>query len=131
LTTTSTLTNVNNMFNGCLAFNQPLVLSNMSGVTIAATMLSGCPLFKQNLSSWTVNAVINFTGFYSGDMNSPDSATNQANYDALLLSWAAQVLSSGVTFNMGTTKYSAAAAAARATLTGTYGWTVNDGGVAP
>ena len=64
-------------------------------------------------------------------MNSPDSATNQANYDALLVSWAAQVTNSGITFDMGTTKYSAAAVAARATLTATYGWTVNDGGLAP
>jgi surface protein len=130
LTTTTALTNVNSMFNGCLAFNQPLVLS-MSGVTIAGTMLNNCLLFKQNLSSWTISAVTNFTGFYSADMNSPDSATNQANYDALLLSWAAQVTNSGITLNMGTTKYSAAAVAARATLTATYGWTVNDGGLAP
>jgi surface protein len=130
-TTTTALTNVNSMFNGCSAFNQPLVLSNMSGVTIAATMLNDCPLFKQNLSSWTIPAVTTFTGFYNADMNSPDSATNQTNYDALLVSWAAQTLQSGVTFNMGTTKYSASAVAARATLTGTYGWTVNDGGVAP
>jgi hypothetical protein len=119
------------MFSGCSVFNQPLVLSNMSGVTIAATMLEDCPLFKQNLSSWTISAVTNFTGFYNADMNSPDSATNQANYDALLLSWAAQVGNSGITFDMGTTKYSAAAVAARATLTATYGWTVNDGGLAP
>jgi len=130
-TTTNALINVNSMFSGCSVFNQPLVLSNMSGVTIAVTMLNDCPLFKQNLSSWTISAVTNFTGFYNADMNSPDSATNQANYDALLLSWAAQVGNSGITFDMGTTKYSAAAVAARATLTGTYGWTVNDGGLAP
>ena len=130
-TTTNALFNVNNMFSGCSVFNQPLVLSNMSGVTIAATMLADCPLFKQNLSSWTISAVTNFTGFYNADMNSPDSATNQANYDALLVSWAAQVTNSGITFDMGTTKYSAAAVAARATLTATYGWTVNDGGLAP
>ena len=130
-TTTTALTNVNSMFNGCSVFNQPLVLSNMSGVTIAATMLTNCPLFKQNLSSWTISAITNFTGFYNADMNSPDSATNQTNYDALLISWAAQVGNSGVTLDMGTTKYSAAAVAARATLTATYGWTVNDGGLAP
>jgi hypothetical protein len=130
-TTTTALTNVNSMFNGCSVFNQPLMLSNMSGVTIAAFMLADCLLFKQNLSSWTIPAVTTFTGFYNVDMNSPDSATSQANYDALLLSWAAQALRPGVTFDMGTTKYSAAAVAARATLTATYGWTVNDGGLAP
>jgi hypothetical protein len=78
-----------------------------------------------------VTACTSFTNFYTGDLNQPDSATSQANYDALLIAWAAQALQTGVTLDMGITKYSAAAVAARATLTATFGWTVNDGGLAP
>ena len=128
---TPALVNTDSMFQRCTVFNQPLVLSDMSHVTTCRNMLSGCVAFKQNsLSAWTVTACANFTNFYTADLNQPDSATNQTNYDALLLAWAAQALQPGVTFDMGTTKYSAAAAASRTTLTTVYGWTVNDGGEA-
>ena len=88
-------------------------------------------LFKQDLSAWTVTACTSFTNFYTGDMNAPNSATNQTNYNALLLSWSTQALQAGLTFTMGSTKYSSSAAAARLTLTDTYVWSVSDGGVAP
>ena len=94
-------------------------------------MLNGCNLFKQNVfSAWVITSCGNLSNFYSGDLNDPDSATNQNNYDALLGSWSLQPLLFGLTFDMGSTKYSAATAAARTILTGTYGWTINDGGQA-
>jgi hypothetical protein len=129
--TTTALSITNNMFRECAVFNQALTFSDTSHLTSAVNMLNNCNAFKQNLSPWTVTACTNFTGFYTGDMNAPDSATNQLNYDALLIAWAAQPLQTGVTLTMGTTKYSAAATASRTTLTTVYGWTVNDGGAAP
>jgi surface protein len=130
--TTTALSITNNMFKNCTSFNQALTFSDMSNMTSAVNMLNACDVFKQNsLSTWTVTACTSFTNFYTGDLNQPDSATSQANYDALLIAWAAQALQTGVTLDMGITKYSAAAVAARATLTATFGWTVNDGGLAP
>ena len=53
-----------------------------------------------------------------------------ANYDATLISWAAQTLQNNVTFDFGSAQYTlgGAAEAARNTLINTYGWTITDGG---
>jgi hypothetical protein len=51
-----------------------------------------------------------------------------ANYDALLIGWASQPLSINVFFNGGNSKY-CAGAAARQSITNTYGWTITDGGI--
>ena len=118
------------MFNGCTAFNQALNFTNTNTISNMSGMLNGCNLFKQNISAWVVTSCGNFSSFYAGDLNDPDSATNQDNYDALLSAWSLQALLFGLTLDMGSTKYSAATAAARAILTGTYGWTINDGGMA-
>ena len=131
--TTVALRNANSMFTACSVFNQALTFSDMTHVVTLASALQGCTLFKQDLSAWYVKLCTTMALFFIGDLNDPTSAANQTNYNALLVSWAAEPLfRSGVTLDMGSTKYSAgAAAAARATLTGTWGWTVNDGGVAP
>ena len=119
-----------NMFAGCSVFNQPLIFSDTGAVTTFQNTLGGCLAFKQDISAWTVTACTNFSGFFVGDLNNPNSATNQTNYDALLVAWAAQALQNGVTLDMGTSQYSVAAAAAHLTLTTTFAWTVNDGGQA-
>ena len=126
----ASLQTARSMFLNCSVFNQPLNFANMSNMTSMSTALSGCNAFKQDISSWTVTACSNFTGFFTGDLNSPNSGASQAHYNALLVAWEAEApLQTGVTLDMGTTRYSAAAAgAARAVLTGVYGWAINDGG---
>ena len=119
------------MLSACSAFNQPLTFTNTNNIISMAGMLSSSNLFKQDVSAWTITSCGYLNGFYSGDLNNPDSTANQDNYDALLLAWSAQTVQSGLTFDMGTTQYSTGAAAARAVLTDTYGWTINDGGMAP
>ena len=54
---------------------------------------------------------------------------SQANYDALLIAWAAQSVQTGVPF-ITPAQYTAggAAEAARNTLVNTYSWTISDGG---
>ena len=130
--TTPALQATDDMFTNCLSFNQALTFSDVSNVTTMSNMLQNCTAFKQDLSAWRPTLCADFGGFYNGDMNQPDSATSQANYDALLNAWAAlPFLQPGVTFDMGTTKYSASAAGiARGTIVG-YGWTINDGGALP
>lgn len=131
--TTSALQTVDTMFKNCVAFNQPLTFSDMSNVTTLLTTLQNCNAFKQDLSAWRPSLCTTLSGFYTGDMNQPDSATNQNNYNALLNAWAAMpLLQTGVRFDMGTTRYSdSIAGTARAVLTGTWGWTIYDGGAAP
>ena len=54
---------------------------------------------------------------------------SQANYDALLIAWAAQSVQSNVAFTT-PAQYTAGGAAetARNTLVNTYNWTISDGG---
>ena len=124
------LENAKSMFFNCHVFNQALHFLNMNNMTEMADALYGCDAFKQNISSWTVKACVDFTGFFIGDMNNPDSTVNQDNHNAMLIAWAAQApLQPDVRLDMGTTQYSlAVAGAARGILTGTYGWTIYDGG---
>ena len=51
-----------------------------------------------------------------------------ANYDATLISWAAQTPQSNININFGGSQYSYEAVAARNTLINTYNWTITDGG---
>jgi hypothetical protein len=51
-------------------------------------------------------------------------------YDSLLIGWANLSLQSGVSFSAGNSKYSSAATAARQHIIDTYGWTIDDNGLA-
>ena len=81
-----------------------------------------------DISSWSIAALTNAgTMFNNGDWST-------ALYDAMLIAWAAQgTIQNDVLFHAGTTtQYSAGAATtARGVLTGTYNWTITDGGQAP
>ncbi len=59
-------------------------------------------------------------------------ALSTANYDALLIGWAAQAVQSSVTFDGGDSKYTGggAAATARAYLISNFSWSISDGGIA-
>jgi hypothetical protein len=73
------------------------------------------------VDTWDVSAVTSATGLFT------DSGLTTANYDAILIAWAAQSVQTGVILDAGTVQYTSAAAAARATLVAA-GWTINDGG---
>jgi hypothetical protein len=127
--TLTSLQTAKGMFNNCSSLNQALTFSNLTSVKDASLMLSYCSSFKQDLSAWQLTSCTSLDQFFSiGDLNDPDSATNQNNYDALLTAWGALTLQPGVPFDMGATEYSAAGAAGRAQLTDVFGWTVNDRG---
>lgn len=94
-----------------------------------------------------VSIVGNFVNVYgmigmlnAQDINDPNSATNQINYDALLNSWGTapkiNLLPNSIYLNAGNARYSAAGQAARATLTKTIalggkGWLILDAGIFP
>ena len=119
------VTNSYSMFNQATAFNQPLNSWNMAKVTNMSYMFQVAQSFNQDLSAWNVTACTNMYSMFSAA-----TSYSTANYNALLIGWAAEAVKNSVSFNMNsTTKYSAGAAkTARFHLTGTHLWSITDGG---
>jgi hypothetical protein len=123
------------MFYRLPLFNQDLSAWDTRKVTVFAYMFEQATAFKQNCGAWNVEAGANFTQmFYLGNIN--DTGTT-ANYDALLVGWAAQNVQNSKSFHAGSSKYSVGTGKpARDHLTlaigsGGHGWTITDGGVGP
>ena len=78
------------------------------------------------VASFNIGSATSITNFATG------STFTTAAYDAILIAWESQAPPTGLTVNFGNSKYTAggAAAAARASLISTYGWTISDGGTA-
>jgi len=78
-----------------------------------------------SFAGWNINGITNFDGLMlaSGGMTT-------ANYDATLISWAAQNPSTGEAVHFGGSTYTlgGTAEAAKNTLINTYGWIITDGG---
>ena len=62
----SKVTNMESMFYGCSAFNQPLNNWDVSKVTNMANMFSGCTSFNQSLNNWDVSKVTAMWSMFSG-----------------------------------------------------------------
>ena len=62
----SQVTNMENMFYGCSAFNQPLNNWDVSKVTAMRFMFSGCASFNQPLNNWDVSKVTDMENMFSG-----------------------------------------------------------------
>ena len=146
--TTSALTNIAQCFDDCTAFNQNIGSWDVSGCTSFSLLFRNASAFNQDIGSWDTSSVSTIFGcFFNasnfdqdiGDWNI-SSLTNAnlsittnfstANYDALLIGWAAQApsIQSNVTLSSGP-KYSSAAVSARNTLTSTYNWSISDQGL--
>jgi len=92
-----------------------------------------CSLLKNSFANFDISSV------EAGGMNNMfrncdiNEEGTTANYDATLISWAAQAVNPNLVFNAGNSKYSAGGGgtAARAVLTGApNNWTIYDGGEA-
>ena len=96
---------------------------DFSNVTSAQWLLLTVPNWNEDISSWDVSNCTSFNSAFTG------TSMSQANYDALLIAWAAQSVQSSVTFAT-SAQFTAggAASSARATLVRTYNWTITDGG---
>ena len=62
----SQVTNMENMFYGCSAFNQPLNNWDVGQVTNMESMFSGCTSFNQPLNNWDVSKVTNMEDMFHG-----------------------------------------------------------------
>ena len=79
-----------------------------------------------SLAAWDISSATNMSNFvYNGSVK-----FSTASYDAGLIYWATLNVKLNVPLTIGTAKYSAAAASARAVLI-SKGWTIIDGGVCP
>lgn len=85
-------------------------------------MFSGAQAFDQDLSEWDVSSAGNLREMFTGSLST-------ANYDALLNGWSRLTLQNGVWLDTGSTRYTAASAAARKSIEDRFGWTFNDGGL--
>ena len=102
-------------------------------VTDATDMFNYQTGFNQPIENWNISGVtsFSFTGLTSGFMFGKTSNDySSANYDALLIGWAARNVRPNQLLNMGTIKYSSAAVSARSVLTSApNNWTIIDGGL--
>jgi surface protein len=126
---TSSATEMYGMFRRATSFNQNIGSWDTSSVTNMHNMFDTASAFDQDISGWDFSSVTNLTGFLSNA-----TSFSQANYDALLIRWAEQAdVGANILQNI-TTSVSAnytlggAAAAARAELVSTHGWTISDNG---
>ena len=119
----SSANDMGNMFRDALAFNQNISGWNVGNVTSMANMFRNATSFNQNLGGWNITKVTDMSNMFNG------VTLSTANYDALLIGWAAQSVKTGVPFHAGNSKYSPAAVSARNVLI-SKGWTITDGGPA-
>ena len=123
---TSSVADMSRMFQSATAFNQPLSTFDTSNVTNMRFMFSGADAFDQNIGSWNVANVTDFLLF----MSSKTPATfSTANLDAIYNGWSASGVQANCNISFGTAKYTVAASAGRAILTGVNTWTITDGGL--
>jgi surface protein len=121
----SEVTDMGDMFHGANNFNQDIDGWDVSKVTNMKSMFSHAFAFDKNIGSWDVSHVTDMEYMFN------NVTLSTSNYSAILIGWAAlPSLQHNVNFHGGDSKYNAGAAAARATLIGTYGWTITDGGPA-
>lgn len=126
---TSAVTSMQEMFQSGASFNQNIGTWDVGNVTTMQEMLKGTAVFNQDISGWNIGSLQN-----AGDFLTGNGAFSTANYDLLLdntsgwLNNATPQNNVGISF--GATQYTAGgnAEAGRNILTGTYGWTIIDGG---
>ena len=122
---TSNVVDMQRMFQSATAFNQALSFDT-SNVVNMTRMFASATAFNQNIGSWNVANVTSFSDFMTGKTPATFST---ANLDAIYNGWSASGVQANCNINFGTAKYTVAAVAGRAILTGVNGWTITDGGL--
>jgi len=130
---TSKVTIMADMFKTALVFNQDISSWDVSQVTGTYRMFQDARAFDQDLSAWDISSLTAANDMFKVIAGS-DGLLSTTNYDALLNGWSTlegteTQIPTGITFSGGLSQYSAAGETARNLLTGTYGWTITDGGL--
>lgn len=120
---TSNVTTMFGMFFQNYLFKQPVSGLDTGKVTTMVYMLANCSSFNQSLAGFDIRSVTTMDSILSGS-----AKFSRSNYDATLISFAAQNVKSNVIFSNIAAKYGhGAATTARGVLTGK-GWTITDAG---
>ena len=126
----SNVTNMYAMFYDCTTLQITGIENwNTNSLVNIQQMFKSTSLLDVSFANWNINSITNLSGFLSGNV-STQPVLSTANYDATLISWAAQTPQSNRNVTFGGSEYSYEAAAARNILINTYGWTITDGGQA-
>ncbi|MCB9090913.1 MAG: BspA family leucine-rich repeat surface protein, partial [Halobacteriovoraceae bacterium] len=118
---TTSVTNISNMFASNSTANPDVSGWNVSGVTNMSGMFWNASSANPDLSSWNVGNVTNMTNMFSGS-----AGISTINYSNFLIQAEATSSQSSVTLDAASICYNTTAVAARADLTGTHSWTIND-----
>lgn len=120
---TATVTNMFRMFSDAPSANPDVSGWDTSKVTSMYRMFSNATSFNRDISTWNVSSLTVATGMLT------DVTLSTRNYDKLLVSWEAQPINEGVSFDGGKSNYCTEdAAAARANLIESGSWSITDGG---
>lgn len=120
------VSNMSDMFFAADAFNADISNWDIASLTNMSRMFRSAKAFDQNLGSWNVSNVTNMSELFLGGVLSWE------NYDDMLKGWSQlPSLKNGVDLNVGTTRFSSKAQAARDTLVNNFGWVITDGGLLP
>ena len=121
---TSNVTNMIYTFRSCSSLTTLDVSGwDTSSVTNMLGTFQLCSsLTDLDVSLWDIDQVTNLGNFATG------VTIPTATYDDILIAWAAQAPTSGISIHFGNSKYSWRAIEARNTLVNTYNWTITDGG---
>jgi len=87
--TTTALDNLEGTFDGAASFNQDLSNWDTSSVDTMQSAFEDATAFNQDLSSWDVGSLTTATDMFT------NSGLSAANWDALLIGWAAQGTGAG------------------------------------
>jgi surface protein len=116
--------NFTGMFNLASSFTGTGVagwdVGNADSLTV---MFADAAAFNQDLSGWDISNVTDMFLFADNTSLSP------ANYTTMLENWSTLSLQSSVDFSVDTTTYRISGLQGRDVLTGTYGWSITDGGL--
>jgi len=121
---TSNVESMYQMFYECNQFNGDIYSWDTTNVETMQQMFVNCDLFDQSLAAWNIESVTNFTSFMQNA-----SGLSTTNYDATLISWAAQSVSQNESINFGGSQFTESAYASRFSLIEDDGWTIVDGGI--
>ena len=147
---TSNITNMQATFRNATAFNQDITGWDVSSVTTFGNMFLLANNFNQNIGLWTLNSTLainmqsmlrasafdqDLSGWNMIKVNNLISfmlgvGISTANYDATLIGWDSQVLTSTVTADFGTSTYTLGGGGetARTNIISGDSWTITDGG---
>lgn len=127
---TSKVTTFGNCFRDALAFNQDISGWSLTSCAGLGGMFRNATGFNRSLAAWNLAPVLTRNlAALALFMNARTPARySAANYDALLISLAAQPVPNGCTLDMGTIKHTSAATTAKNSLLAK-SWTILDGGI--